>query len=230
MKFALVMPCWPRTEERFRLADQCFASLLKTEPIETTPLVILLYKHSPYRYPLEALRQKFWLIAREQCHEGRWLEGVDQPMVYGSGLAFEYGADYIVHLGEDTLFHPRWLIELTGLIRRHPDARAWSIYRSAHTAVHATLAEDGQDVLVRSINGNGITLSREEWAAWGLYWTQGTVWNSANGTTIDMHHLSNRAGPRWVTRVSYIEHTGRSGAHAQPHIPEWAQEFQGAPP
>lgn len=227
MKFALVMPCWPRTDERFRLANECFASLLRTEFTDTTPLLLLLYKPGPYVYPVEDLRRKFWLLYWEQAHEGRIIEGVDQPLVYGSGLAAEYGADFIIHLGEDTLFNPRWLIELEALIKRHPGARAWSVYRSAHTAVHKTVREEGDDVLVRSINGNGLCVSREEWKTWGLYWTQATYWTSPHGTTLDMHHFSNRPGERWVTRRSYIEHTGRDGQHTKPHIPEFAQEFVG---
>lgn len=227
MKFAFVMPCWPRTEERIRLANECFASLLRTESIGTTPILFLLWKPGPYVYPLEALRKKFWTIYWQQAHEGRILEGVDQPAVYGMGVAVEYGADYLVILGEDTLFHPQWLRRLVDLIERHPEARAWSVYRSAHVAIHRTLEERGNDVLVRSINGNGLCVSAVEWHAWGLHWTQGTKWPSPDGTTMDMHHLTARPGERWVTKESYLEHTGRTGAHAHPGVPEYAQNFLG---
>lgn len=228
MKFAFVMPCWPRTEERIRLADECFASLLKTEPVDETPLLLLLYKPGPYVYPVEQLKRKFWTIYWAQSHEGRWLEGVDQPLVYGSGLAVEYGADYIVHLGEDTLFHPSWLKRLHGLIERHPAARSWSVYRSARLDIHSTLGEEGDDILVRSINGNGLCISRDEWLRWGLYWTQNVYWASPNGTTLDMHHLSFHPGERWVTRRSWIQHTGLKGAHSGPDSPEVALDFVGS--
>lgn len=227
MKFALIMPCWPRTQERFKLANECFATLMKTEPIETTPLLFLLYKPGPYVYPVDALRVKFWTLYWQQCHEGRWLEGVDQPLVYGSGIATEYGADYIVHLGEDTLFHPSWLWRLRDLIQRHPEARSWSVYRSSRLDIHKTLREEDDDVLVRSINGNGLCVSAAEWKRWGLNWTQNVYWSSANGTTIDMHHISNFPGERWVTRRSWIEHAGLVGAHSSAKTPEVALDFVG---
>lgn len=227
MKFALVMPCWPRTPERQQLADQCFRSLLATDFGRDHPLLFLLYKPGPYTYPVDALRRRFWLLYWQQCHEGRWLEGVDQPLVYGSGLAVEYGADYIVHLGEDTLFHPEWYVRLKALIQAKPGARSWSVYRSSRLDIHRTLREEGEHVLVRSINGNGLTVSAAEWKRWGLYWTQNVYWSSPNGTTLDMHHLSYFHGERWVTRRSWIEHTGLKGAHSSPETPEVALDFVG---
>lgn len=83
------------------------------------------------------------------------------------------------------------------------------------------------DVLVRSICGHGMTFAREEWEAWGVHWTQGKEWHSPQGTTLDMHHACNRPGERWVTKESYVEHTGRSGKHCVPEIPEYATGFVG---
>lgn len=227
-KFALVMPCWPRTEERIRLADDTFRTLLDTDLTGIgVPMLILLWKPGPYTYPVDALRKKFWLLYWQQCHEGRWLEGVDQPLVYGSGLAVEYGANYVVHLGEDTLFHPEWLRHLDSLIDAKPNAKSWSVYRSSRFDIHTTLEEDHDHVRVRSINGNGLCVSAQEWRSWGLYWTQEVYWRSPNGTTLDMHHLSFHHGDRWVTRRSWIEHTGLNGAHSSAATPEVAFDFVG---
>ena len=230
MKFALVMPTWIRQESRALLANECFRTLMQTEigaSIER-PLLILLIRPIDYQYPLEELRRKFSVSVMPQHHEGFEFYGCDQPMVYGCQLAVEMGAEYLVHLGDDTLFNPHWLTCLKSLIERRPHAVAWSVYRSAHVAVHRTIREEEVDVLVRSINGNGLTVSVEEWKAWGMKWdVGGPYWLSENGTTLDMHHLTNRLGERWVSKRSWIEHAGREGTHVQPHIPEYAIDFVG---
>lgn len=227
MRFALVLPTWVRTAERRQLADACFASLARTvwAPERERPLLILLVK-GECRYPPELL-QTFWTTTLPQRIEDVELQGCDQPMVFGSQWAFDAGADYVVQLGDDSLFNPLWLLQLEALILRHPDATAWSVYRSANTAVHQALWEDWQDVKVTSINGNGLTVSRAEWAAWGLHWNQAVYWHSPKGTTLDMHHICHRPGERWVTKRSYLEHAGRNGVHCRPEIPEWAVDFVG---
>lgn len=226
MKIALVLPTWIYADARRALADACFASLLRTVLPAITPQLLLLVKPTEYVYPVAALQDKFWTLVLPQQANGVVFEGSDQPMVYGCERAFEHGADLVVQLGDDTLFHQGWLQELLTLVGRRPQAVAWSVYRSAHVAVHVPLREENGDVLVRSINGNGLAISREEWGRWGLNWRD-KVWASPNGITLDMHHLSNRPGERWVTSRSFLEHAGRDGTHCKPGIPEFAIDFVG---
>jgi hypothetical protein len=228
-RYALVMPTMIYDEQRLAIADQCFTTLLKTDVAGERPLFLLLIKDAglPYQYPIAELGRLFWTVPRDQTSpDGGQFHWTDQPMVFGCDRAFEMGAEYVVQLGNDTLFHPRWLVELDELIARRPTAAAWSVYRSARTDVHRTLCEDSDGVQVSSINGNGLTLSRAEWSAMNLNWRHGR-WPSPLGATLDMWHVSNRPGDRWVTRRSWIEHAGRAGAHARPDIPEYALDFVG---
>jgi hypothetical protein len=229
VRFALIIPSWITNEYRAGLAKRAFETLVRTNvPLGwPLPLLLLLVKPSAFAYPYDALRKRFWLYPREQRHEGQWFAGCDQPVVYASEVAIEMGATHLVWLAEDTLYHPDWLLRLAELVQAKPGAVAWSAYRSAHTAVHTTLEEAGEFVRVRSINGTGLTVSADEFFKWGIRWQQGPTWRSEHGTTVDMHHLAARPGDRWVTRRSWIEHTGRVGAHARPGVPEWAIDFVG---
>lgn len=230
MKFALVMPAWIYRHDRAPLADACFRSLARTRPPSERPAFWLIEKPSDYVYPLDSLRQVFDVHAVPQAVDGVEFRGISQPLVYGTDLAFADGADYVIHVNEDSLFNSAWLVALEALAGRHPAAKAWSIYRSAHTAIHAPLREAGPDVLVRSINGNGMTLSRVEWGGWGQDW-RAHSWpenpREAGIVTLDYRHYLERPGERWVTKVSYLEHTGKAGTHCVEGIPEWAVDFVG---
>jgi hypothetical protein len=230
VKLAVVWPSYVYNEERIGLADACFRSVMRTLAPSETPALVILVKPTGYIYPWGELARTFDLFVLDQMVDGTEFKGIDQPLIHGTDEAFKRGAEYVVHLNDDSLVHPRWLLELEALIGRHPGARAWSVYRSAHTAVHAVLRDDGQDLLVRSINGNGLTIAAADWKDWGEDWHQ-YAWpddpRGAGVVTLDYRHYVARAGERWVTRRSYIEHTGRRGTHCQPGIPEWAVDFAG---
>ena len=81
-------------------------------------------------------------------------------------------------------------------------------------------------VRVSTLCGHGMTVSRKEWQDWGVQWRQG-AWLSPGADTLDLYHASCRSGERWTTVASYVEHTGRSGLHCSPGIPEYAVDFQG---
>jgi hypothetical protein len=87
--------------------------------------------------------------------------------------------------------------------------------------IHAPLREEGEDVLVRSINGNGLTFSTYHWKSLGLDWKRGP-WPWDHEITLDMCHATHCPGERWVTASSFIDHIGRTGLHANPGIPEYA--------
>lgn len=230
MRFGIVLPTWIYKPERALLADACFRSLLRTlGPGGQKPLLVLLIKATEYVYPIESLRDVFELVVTPQDASGLTFKGVSQPLVYGTDLAFRNGVDFAVHFNDDSLVHPDWLVHLAGLIQRRSRAIAWSVYRSAHTLIHKELRFDGPDVLVRSINGDGYTFSRSEWIAWNQRWQEHAWPDNPKDTvvTLDYRHYLERAGERWVTKISYLEHTGRDGIHCTPGIPEWAQEFAG---
>lgn len=147
----------------------------------------------------------------------------------GQLVAYTDCSGQTTRYGYDALFNPLWLVKLEELISRHPQARSWSVYRSAYEAVHwvhATCPKTG-DILVNSICGHGMTFDRAEWERWGIKWDERTRWDSNYGNTLDMHHAANLKGHRWVTPVSYVEHTGVCGVNCRPEIPEHAQFFQG---
>jgi hypothetical protein len=187
-------------------------------------LLLLTKPGSDYPYPIAELSGPFDLV---RVDEPPAVRGTEQTLAYGTGAALAYeSVTHVSWMGDDADFNPRWLIELEALILRRPEARAWSVYRSAYEAIHKTLREDGDDVLVRSLCGHGMTFSRQEWTDWGINWEQGRSWPSpVPGDTLDLHHTWARPGERWATRRSYVEHTGVVGLHCQPGIPEHARDF-----
>lgn len=221
MRLAIVLPSLIQTPERARLADLCFQTLSKTD-IEGLgkPYLILLTRPSPinYDYKKAVKETRFnWCIQTQP--EG--MDGTEEPLAMGADIAWRSGFDYIMWIGEDALFHPMWMSKLGGLVDRHPEAKAWSVYRSAHEEFHKTLREERGDVLVRSMCAHGMTFTMQEWREW---WPRP---DASLNTTLDLMHPIERPGERWCTDVSYIEHTGREGVHTHPEAPEWAVKFQG---
>jgi hypothetical protein len=224
MRFGLVMPTYVYDATRRILADRTFETLLRTEVGNPPPLLILVVKENGYTYRLDALRSKFKLQMEGNSREGVEFKFSEQPAVHGTNLAFARGAEYVVHLNDDSLFHPQWLNELERLIGRHPGARSWSVYRSAREDIHQPLREADGDIMVKSICGTGITFSRSEWEAMNIDWRD-YQWSSPRGSTLDLYHPHVRPGERWVTSRSYIDHTGRVGIHCTPAMPEYALNF-----
>lgn len=228
MRLAIVLPSLIQTPERARLADLCFKTLAKTN-IEGlgSPYLIVLTRPSPIKYDYyKFLRGS--AIDFTVMEQPIRLEGTEAPLVYGSDYAEKLGKDYIMWMGEDALFHPHWLWELHELIGRHPEAKAWSVYRSAHEEYHKTLDQDMiySDAMVSSLCAHGMTFTVAEWKAWKEKFV--CIQHIAEfNTTLDLVHPVDRPGERWCTEVSYIEHTGRTGVHTHPEAPEWAVDFQG---
>lgn len=224
MKFGVVLPTWVYSRTRQVWADAAFRDLVLTQSPSEMPHLLLLVGPANYNYPTEELGKVFHCTAFPQPEN---VSGTEQTLAYGTEwMLGETDATHIVWLGDDALFNPRWLIELEALIGRHPEARGWSVYRSAYEQIHKTLVETESDAMVRSLCGHGLTFTREEWVAWGIHWQQGKMWtNPTGGETLDLHHVWARPGERWVTKRSYIQHTGTTGFHCQPQIPEHARDF-----
>jgi hypothetical protein len=225
MKLGIVLPSFMYSPERKKLASDAFYSLANSESLQEESTLLLLVKSGTsqqYTVPIECLSRKFRVILKTD--EG--LSGTEQTLAFGSHWLLEnFGVDYITWMGDDALFHPMWLWKLEGLIKRHPQAKSWSVYRSAYEWVHKTLKEQEGDALVRSICGHGMTFTRNEWKDWGIDWKVGS-WGCDYGDTLDLVHWFTRPGERWVTGKSYVQHTGKVGTHCTLETPEYARDFE----
>lgn len=216
MRFGLVLSLYAYNEQRVLWAKAGFESLQKTITPSEVPVLYII------EHPQSLAKFSFGLNGDLQC-DFETSRLPDPPGVSGSDRIFAYGAgqllsDYpdvthIVWMCDDILVHPSWLIELEALISRHPTAKAWSVRRSAHVQHHAPLAETQFDVQVRSLDGLGLTVTREEWLDFGVTSEQGDFTNPVAGNTLDLYHAYYRSGERWCTKRSYLDHTGSIGIH-----------------
>jgi hypothetical protein len=227
IKLGVVLPSFMYNDVRRSLATAAFRSLARTEGYwEQKAKLLLLVKHGhENEYPdiVNSLAAGFDVVLKTD--EG--LNGTEQTLAFGTQwLLDNTDVDYVTWMGDDALFHRMWLFHLAGLIHRHPTAKSWSVYRSAYEWIHKSLSSIEYDVMVRSICGHGMTFTRQEWTEWGIKFGQGS-WEAPDGDTLDLLHVYQRPGERWVTRVSFVQHTGKSGVHCSPDTPEYARDFQG---
>lgn len=226
MKYGIVLPTFVHSIDRTRLVTAAFASLENTVHDGNKPELLLIQKQSVFHnQPVtEKLLEAFNVnLVPDPAN----IQGTEQTLAWGTQDLFDMGCDYVTWMGDDALFHPQWHMKLRKLIADKPDAVGWSVYRSAYELYHQTLLEEEEYVRVSTLCGHGMTISKEEWKAWGIDWHLG-VWYSPAGDTLDLHHAFARTmDNRWTTKVSYIEHTGRRGLHCTPEIPEYAVSFQG---
>lgn len=229
MKFGIVLPSYIYNDERYNLAQAAFLSLKNTEkPSNCARLLCVLHGNRNPQTNWVKLCSPFMA---EIIKQPNGVTGTESTLSYGTDWLFDKFPEitHVVWMGDDALFHPNWLIELEALINRHPNASSWSVYRSAHVAFHATIREKGSDVLVKSICGHGMTFTREEWKALDLKsevnWARPESDIGPAGDTIDLFHAWKRPGERWVTKRSYIQHTGVRGIHCNPGIPEYGIGF-----
>lgn len=241
MKFGIVCPVWLYSQQRREQAQRTFESLARTTPGSPASLFVIGRGSRDGMSDQEVVQEIDSLVGMRRLGDSDVFEevyiipqsteyaGTEQTLAWGTERALmDDEVTHVVWMGDDALFNPNWLVELANLIRRHPEARSWSVYRSAHVAYHTPIGESLEDIQVRSICGHGMTFSREEWKAWGIDWRAGQAWPvPSGGNTLDLHHSYHRPGERWVTRRSFVEHTGRTGLHCTPAIPEYAIDFVG---
>jgi hypothetical protein len=233
MKFGAALPTLLYSPERKRIAHLSYESLARTE-VSECDMPLPMYVVAGDKVSGEAvfehlLYQPGWILEPHVFHQPSEVSGLDPSLAWIVEKFFdETDCTHVIELADDMIYHPKWFIELKALVERHPDARAWSVYRSAHTRHHRTIRVDGEDHLVTSMAGNGTCWTREEWKSWGVHWKQGPTWPvPTGGDTLDLHHAYHRPGERWATNWSYMDHIGVTGIHCQPGVPEHAINFVG---
>jgi hypothetical protein len=254
MKFGIVLPIFLYNEKRVELARATFDSVQASIPPTESPLLFIAVR--PGVVPSAEVFGQKWMsgfdVLVETVHPDSLVKGTEMSLAWGTQYVLDNFEDitHLIWLGDDALFKLDWLVQLEALVGRHPDAKAWSVYHSAHQAHHKDLVrvpwkelrgefknldplsteqvayDTGYDVLVRSICGHGMTFTREEWVAWGIDWRAGNQWsNAGGGDTLDLHHVYYRPGERWVTEKSYVQHTGVEGVHCTKSTPEFGLGF-----
>lgn len=223
MKFGIVLPTYPYDKKRAELIEPALRSLERTQMNGAKVKLFMIMKHAPYYvYDTAKLNEVFDL---EIVADPVGVQGTEQTLAYGTHVLVDQGCDYVTWMGDDALFHPTWHLKLQKLIVDKPQAKDWSVYRSAYELFHQTLKEEEEYVMVSTLCGHGMTMHAQEWKDWGQDWTQGGFLNG--GLTMDLRHALEIQGEHWTTKVSYVEHTGRDGVHCRPEYPEWAVAFQG---
>jgi hypothetical protein len=248
VKFGIVLPTYLYSEQRKQYAGESYASLMRTvvdaEDCKT-PLFVIAQNEESAEFALRAMSSQFinpnplerGFHTREDTpfSPGVWIHptcvgGTDQSLCWGVEMLMDRIKEmtHFIYLTDDLLYNPMWFIELKALVLRHPDARAWSVYRSSYTRHHVTLRQEDTDHVVSSLSGNGTCMTVEEWKAWGVKSADGTTWPvPTGGNTLDLHHAYYRPGDRWALDVSYIQHIGKLGLRCTPDIPDFAEKFAG---
>ena len=245
-KFGCILPTYLYSAERRAMAERSYASLARTEiPEADRPLRVFvvavdgpagdvaLKGFAPF-FDLQPDTRIWLLKAGAAMGMKVWLQpsGISGPDMAVAWIAEKFFAEtdytHVIELADDMVYNPAWFVALQDLVARHPQARAWSVYRSAHVRHHRTLQQVGGDHLVTSLAGNGTCWTREEWAAWGVTWQSGSWPNPVSGNTLDLHHGYFRPGERWATDKSFMQHIGvTNGLHVVKGIPEHAVNFAG---
>jgi hypothetical protein len=202
MRFGLAFVTYVYTPDRVAMTKHALTSLAKTNVTGLEkPVVRISYRPSEFRYEdyFDMLKEKFEVTCVPDSPECN-------SMVYavedaGLRIADEHpDVTHVVHLCDDRIYNPEWLIQLKGLIERHPDGLAWSVFRSAYTDFHRIIGGDGTDVLMTMHDAIGCTTA-EEWR--NFIKTYGYV------GCPDIAHAQLRPGNRWATGRDYMENIGR---------------------
>jgi len=211
MKFGLVLVSYVYNQERATIASRTLTSLAKTnvEPLPP-PILQCSFRTSGFDYSqyIEDLNKKFRVIVDDDvpgssgnlnsfvsCTANKLLENKE--------------VTHIVFLYDDFVYNTEWLQELYKLIFRHPDARAWSVYRSAYVRSHRILRTEYTDCVMTMHDGLGC-LERWEWEEY-IATTNGDFSVGSclgGGNTIDIHHACARLGDRWATGRDYWQNIG----------------------
>ncbi|MDE2439315.1 MAG: hypothetical protein KGN01_08050, partial [Patescibacteria group bacterium] len=186
MNFSLVLPTYLYNEKRQQDALRSFASLNKSDFGNHQVSLVIIEKKSQLSTYLPNGSKFANVHIRIPVSP---IDGVNQALAFGSELSIElWATDYIVWIFDDMVYNPHWLLELEKLIIRHPKAKAYSVYRSAHEFHHAPLRFEGEDVSVRSLDGMSMCFTPTEWKEWNVNWASDDFTAPTGGNTIDLLH------------------------------------------
>lgn len=196
MKFGLSMTSYVYSEERIGWTTHCFKSLANTNlaGIER-PILKITYQPSPFDYNshVGGLCKKFDVYScidppnlnKLYLHQDSAVKMLkENPEITHAVLLFD-----------DFLFNLEWMQQLVGLMGRHPEAIAWSVYRSAFVRYHRIIGGDGVDVIMTMHDGLGC-VRRDELLTYSKEYTP---------ESIDTHHAQIRPGERWATGRDYMQ-------------------------
>lgn len=201
--------------ERAAIVTRSFNSLIKTTIPDigiNAPALELMYNQSStflYEPLVTQLSKRGWLVF------------TDTDKAFGLNALVSTAADLLIeectnltHIGflwDDFYYHPEWFMKLYDLVIRHPDAKAWSIYRSSYTRHHRIIGGQSSsgDCLMTMHDGVGL-MTVEEWKEYGA--SKRTDFSCPDsmggGNTIDIHHAYERPGDRWATGRDYAQNLG----------------------
>lgn len=215
MKFGLIYISRVTTPHRKKIVEQSLMTLAKTDVTGLDAELVIFYRESPlmdYEKDCEALDERYLHLVKD---EGTYPYTND--VTYASVKALKElvpDATHIVFLYDDFIFNPQWLNQLVGVIERHPDAKAWSVYRSSYTRHHRIVDGDGVDVRMTMHDGMGC-MTVGEWDAFETL-IKSQVGNTTvppnhelgGGFSIDIFHAYAMPGDRWATSRDYWQNLG----------------------
>lgn len=210
MKFGMVLISNAYSPARGTIAKWSFDSLSKTD-VEglSRPRMALMVKPSRFDY---------------KHYTDMWSKKWDVEMVPDAGaklnilvlttanvLIRHEDVTHLVFMYDDFLFNSQWMHQLENLIWRHPNAIAWSVYRSSYNRHHkiVSIEENTGDTVMTCHDGLGC-LTVAEWRAYGVgpQTDFSCTMHVGGGNTIDLHHADTRRGERWATGKDYWQNLG----------------------
>lgn len=213
--YGLVLVSNP-TAQRAAMVRRCMESLAKTDVRGISCVLQITYKYSVY-LPFEEYAKILWSTFRVTCLPDEVLQVSGQgPLSTMSANHLLGGDDLITHLVfmyDDFIYNPAWLRQLDTLIARHPDARAWSVYRSSYTRHHRILVRDANGDCLMSMHDGVGCVTKQEWMDYreqhqhALDFSVPPTFNGG-GCTFDCHINYARPGERWATGKDYWENLG----------------------
>jgi YD repeat-containing protein len=206
VRLGFAMTSYMYNERRTIIARRSFASLCKTNVAGLEKPALQLIYHEPrwlFESYIEELSKTWEVYVEEEkpIKEKTW----ETFGVYGAQeLLNKTDITHIGFLADDFVYNPGWMQQLVLLINRHPDGKAWSVYRSGYTRHHRIIGGDGVDVLMTMHDATG-TMTRQEWDEYGASTRKDFTCppSMGGGCTIDIHHAFIRPGNRWATSKDY---------------------------
>jgi hypothetical protein len=164
--------------------------------------------HFDYNYYVDQIKDT-WEVSIEEDNLDRQSGWDELSSIAADKLLNETDITHIGFLPDDFVYNPEWMQQLSFLITRHPEARAWSVYRSNYKLHHRIIGGDGIDVLMTMHDALG-TMTRKEWFEYGASSREDFTSppSMGGGCSIDIHHAFIRPGEYWATSKDYMQNLG----------------------